>query len=116
MKRMLRNFAIQYLEKRISRLKRKDTNRLEKRFNKVKKQNGLSNAEIEFIKGIYYANNFDALTEYYDYLKTDKYSVTDILSIFSGLSTRSIDSLISGRLFNDGVIKSRCDNLGILFR
>ena len=105
MKRSLRNHAIQYLDKRKASFKRKNTNTLNRRFNKVKRQNGFSEVEINFIKGIYYAHNFDALTEYYDYLKTEKYIVTDILSIFSGLSTRSIDSLISGRLFNDGVIK-----------
>ena len=104
-KRSLRNYAKQYLEERLSRLKRKNSKTLERRFNKVKKQNGFSQLEMDFIKGIYYINNFEVLNAYYNYLKMEKYSVTDILCIFSGLSDNSVNSLIRGRLFKDGVIK-----------
>jgi hypothetical protein len=110
MKRSLRNYAKQYLEKRLSRLKRKNSKTLERRFNKVKKQNGFSQREMDLIKGIYYINNFEKLNAYYNYLKKEKYSVTDIFCIFSGLSDNSVNSLISGRLFNDGVIKENFNN------
>jgi hypothetical protein len=105
MKRSLRNYAKQYLERRLSRLKRKNSKTLERRFNKVKKQNEFSQLEMDFIKGIYYINNFEIIKAYYNYLKMERYSVTDILCIFSGLSKNTVNSLVSGRLFHDGVIK-----------
>jgi hypothetical protein len=106
MKRSLRNYAKKYLEKSLSRLKRKNSKTLERRFNKVKKQNEFSKQEMDFIKGIYYINNFEIINEYYNSFTMEKYSVTDILCIFSGLSDNSVNSLIRGRLFKNGVIKA----------
>jgi hypothetical protein len=111
-KRLLRRNAIKYLEKRLSKFEKKNSNMLEKRFKKIKKQYKCSKSEIALIKGIYYANNFNALNEYYNFLRTEKYDVPNTLSIYSGIKENRVKNLISGRLFKDGIIKAMCDQYG----